>query len=964
MSNFNEDVFLKIKQEFLPDVNGEGILFEHKKSGAKLFYLKTKDKNKVFFISFKTPPQDDCGTAHILEHSVLCGSQKYEAKDPFNELNKGSLNTYLNALTYADKTMYPIASCNNKDFQNLMDVYLDAVFHPLIFNRKEIFMQEGWHYELETKESPLTINGVVYNEMKGALSDPERLLGNCISKSLFPHSIYRFESGGNPSMIPELDYEKFLNFHKTFYHPSNCYLYLYGDMDIEERLDFLDKEYLSKFDRLDIKNKIEEETQFIQTVFLEDTYPVMKKEENDCFLSYNAVIGKSTDAELSLAFDILSYILLGTNASPLKKKLMEEKMGEEVEGWFDSSSFEMVFSIVAKRVKEEKTEQFRDIILSTLKELVEKGLNQSLVEACFNIWEFHLREEDYGYRPKGLVYGMKLMKSWLHTEDPTCYLKHWGIFQKIKMAAKEGYFETLIQEKLICNQHSSFVTMKAEVGKQEKIEKKRKNILKKKKEEMSQEQIEKIKKETIALKQYQSEQDSPEILAQIPLLELHEIDKKVDFQKTFQESNILFTPLKTNGVLYLQLLFDANKVPSNLIPYIGLLSEVFGKLDTKKYNYEELSTQWNTWTGGLGSYCDAYGDENGESIPKLIVSTKIMERNLNRVLELILEAIDNTVYHHYEHLRMILKETKSRLDNNIIQNAHSIAALKCLSYLNLGSQWKEMTSGIVFSKFLGELDRNFEREKEAIAEKLMAVAGCIFTKGNLTIGISMEEQNYEEKKKELFTFSDRLKKEKLTMQNTLLLTGNRREGYFSTVPIQYNVKAADFKKLGFDYSGKMHVLKTVIDLEYLWNRVRVKGGAYGSGCVLKRNGNLYLYSYRDPNIRETIQSYNEIGHFLENLHLSERELRKYIIGTISSLDQPLTNKKKADRAIIRNICNITQEKLQKERDALLAITERELKEYAELFQKAMAENYLCTIGNSEKIKECQDLYENLYSLLD
>ena len=418
--NINDCIsgFTLINREEIDDINSEGYLFLHKKSGARLMYIENDDDNKVFFISFKTPPEDDCGTPHIIEHSVLCGSEKYPVKDPFNELAKGSLNTYLNALTYSDKTVYPIASRNDKDFSNLMDVYLDAVFNPMILKHKEIFMQEGHHFHMENADDPLEIKGVVYNEMKGAFSDPDRYLDGAANTALFTDSPYMFESGGDPDKIPDLTYEKFIDFYKKQYHPSNSYIYLFGKMDIAEKLEYLDKEYLSAFDRQNFKNDIKAQKCQNKIIRKEEYYPVIEKNENEAMYAAGFITGKSYDEETSLGYSILSYILMDTNASPVRKSLIESGFCSDTEGWFDSSTMDTVFSIIAKSAKENASEEFENIIRNELGNIVKNGLDAELVNSAVNAFEFMLSEENFGYKPRGLYYGLKAMNSWLHKENP------------------------------------------------------------------------------------------------------------------------------------------------------------------------------------------------------------------------------------------------------------------------------------------------------------------------------------------------------------------------------------------------------------------------------------------------------------------------------------------------------------------------------------------------------------------
>ncbi len=952
--------------EEIQDISSVGYLFSHIKSGAKLCYIKNEDPNKVFFAAFKTPPHDDCGTAHILEHSVLCGSRKYQAKDPFNELAKGSLNTYLNALTYSDKTMYPVASLNDRDFENLEDVYLDAVFHPLIYDRKEIFMQEGWHLELEDKDSPLRINGVVYNEMKGALSDPERLLNSCIEKSLFPNSVYRYESGGDPRTIPTLSYEAFLDFHRQLYHPSNCYLYYYGNMDIEGHLKHLDDEYLSASDVVMMGDKtlIDEEKPFSAPVYAEETYPAVQgdSKEEDCYFAYNTVVGRSTDTLLNLSFDLLSYMLLESNASPLKKALVDSGISDEAEGWFDSSTLQTAFSIVAKRCDYANKDRFKKVVFDTLERIAENGLDAELVDSSLNIWEFLLREEDYGYRPKGLVYGMRMMKSWLHGADPFPSFRHFEHFRKIRELSKKGYFEELIRKCILENPHASLTVIIPDESRQRREEDEFIQRLEDRKREMNREEIERIIEQTKNLKEYQSRIDPPEILEQIPLLKTEEIDAKPGFDAgrliDVKGAKLLYTPLKSNQITYLHLLFDTSGVPQELLCYLGLLEEVLGRIDTKYDTYESLANRINRITGGIDTDVSIAHHRQGNYRADFIVSTKTMDKNVTEAFCLLREIILESDLRKKESLMKIVRETKSRMEGNMTYNPRAAGMKRCMSYLSDGPRIKEITSGITFYRFLKKLNENLEEKIEVIAANLQRTVDAVFKRENFFMAVAGEESSLGAAVREGETLASMLPNgPKALPQRYSFDFSIHQEGFTSASKVQYNVAAASFKKLGYEYSGSMQVLKTIVNLEYLWNKVRVELGAYGCSLNMQRNGNLILHSYRDPNLEKTLDAYRKIGDFLRSLSLSEREMDKYIIGAINTMDRPRTNGEKADEAVLRYLCGTDPKFLQEERDALLNVTLDGVRAYAELFDRAAEEGNICVVGNEETVRKNKGLFQ-------
>lgn len=954
--------FLLQKVSEIKDIDSVGYLFVHQKSGAKLFYVKNQDDNKVFFVSFKTPPQNDCGTAHIMEHSVLCGSKKYPLKDPFNELAKGSLNTYLNAMTFADKTMYPIASRNEKDFDNLMHVYLDAVFCPLIYEKKEIFMQEGWHYHIENEEDSIIYKGVVYNEMKGALSNPESVLANTIAKSLFPNSIYQYESGGNPESIINLSYEEFLNFHKKYYHPSNSMFYLYGDLQIEEKLRYLDEIYLSHYDLQQNEIEIKEEKPFQKRKFDSSYYPVSSKKEEikNTFLSYNVKFGKSTDCVLSLAFTILDYILLGTDASPLKKSLIEAKIAQDVEGWFDSSTYEMTFSVIAKKSELSNKKLFEEQIECCLKDLVKNGIDKKLLESSFNVWEFYFREENFSYRPKGLVYGTKLMKSWLHGADPAQALRQWEHFSFVKNAAQqENYFENLIETYILNNENKSIVSLIPKCGAQSVLDNEAEEKLNEYKKQLSEKQLKQLVKETKDLLQYQSEEETDEDLKKVPLLNLSEIDKKAKLLQTETKETMLCVSLPTNGIVYMRLLFSMDKLPHKFLPYAGLLSDILSKMDTSQYSYEKLSLEIDAYMGNLSFHCDCYSKNKDDFASVFIISSKIFEKNLQKMFYLLSEILMHSSFSHLERLKNIVKEMKVKQKRALLNNAHSIAVGRSIAHFSDASKIKDETSGISYYNFLLKLEKDLELQPEKIIENLKQTMQLLFTKNNLFCVAGAEKTIFERIEKQWTAFLEQFtdKKQQFVIESFPVLA--KKEAFTAPLKVQYNIKSADYKQCNFSYNGAMQVMKTIVNREYLWNEVRVKGGAYGCNCNILRSGNLYVYSYRDPNLKKTLQAYDQISKFLEQFRANKRQITKYVLGTINILDQPKQNEEKVDIAVTRYLCGIKNESVQKEREEIVFATQKEINNYAQLFEKTMEENNICVVGNETAILNERNLFDKI-----
>lgn len=964
--------FKLLEKKDIEEINSIGMLFEHEKSGAKLFYLKNDDDNKVFSISFRTPPKDSTGVPHILEHSVLCGSRKFPVKEPFVELVKGSLNTFLNAFTFPDKTMYPVASTNEKDFSNLMDVYLDAVFYPNIYKYPEIMMQEGWHYELENKDAEITYKGVVYNEMKGAFSSPESILFRKISESLFPDTQYGVESGGDPDVIPELTQEQFEAFHKKYYHPSNSYIYLYGDMNIDEKLKFLDEEYLKDFDRIEVDSEILLQKSFDKQNEKVINYPISsnEKEEDKTFLSMNFTIGKATDDEVYLAFDILEHLLLETPSSPLKKALIDAKIGKDVFGSFEASMIQPMFSIVVKNSNENEKERFKDLVIETLNKIVKDGIDKKLIEASINIKEFQLREADYHGYPKGLIYSIKSMDSWLYDENPWIHLGYEETLEKIKVALNSRYFEDMIEKYILKNNHSSILIVKPVKGLAEAKEASIKKKLAEFKQSLTDEQIEKIISDTVKLKERQVTHDSPEDLKKIPLLSINDVDakaKKLPLEEKIEEGiKTLFHPVFTNGIAYVNMYFSTEGVKEELIPYISLLSAVLGKVSTEKYYYEDLAKEINIYTGGIRYIAQAYAEKGNyeKFYPKFIVKSKVLVDNMPKLSHLLSEVIGHTKFDEHKRLKEIIQETKSRMEMIIFDRGHVVAANHLFSYFSPIGKYDDILSGLTFYKFIAELEKDFENKAEETSNKLKEVSNIIFNKNNLLISATLEEKDYEEFKKNIKQVYNELGDNDVTPVQYKFEFSPKNEGLMTSGKVQYVAKAYNFIKLGYSYSGSLQVLKAIINYDYLWNRVRVQGGAYGSFSAFQRNGNMFFTSYRDPNLDRTLKVYDEAGNYFKNFTADDRQMTKYIIGTVSDLDFPLTPSMKGERAVENYIKKVTYEDIQREREEVLNTKIEDIQKFGGLISDAMKQDYLCVLGNEEKIKENKDIFNELVNIFE
>lgn len=957
-------------EEKIDEINSLARTFYHEKSGVRLLYLQSDDDNKVFSITFRTPPTDSTGVAHIIEHSVLCGSRKFPMREPFVELVKGSLNTYLNAMTFPDKTMYPVASRNNKDFRNLMDVYLDAVFYPNIYNYPETLMQEGWHYELEDKQGEITYKGVVYNEMKGVFSSPDAILEKKNFESLFPDTAYGVESGGDPESIPELTQEQFIDFHKKYYHPSNGYIFLYGDLDILDNLKFLDEAYLNDFEKIQVNSQIALQPTFAKKVEKVFEYSIAPNEskEDKTFISRNFVLGQATNSEIALAFQILEYLLLETPAAPLRNALIDAGLGKDVIGTFVKSILQPTFGVVITGTNEEEKTRFVQVMDKELTRLAAEGIDKTLIEACINIFEFTLREANYGTRPKGLVYNIKCMDSWLYDASPFIHLKYEEDLRKVKAALKTNYFEQLIEKYLLNNNHQSLVVLKPRHGLTEEKDEELRKHLAQYKASLSEAEIDKLVAQTARLKELQQTPDSPEALATIPLLTLQDIEKKSEELPLIEKNEfgvpVLFHPLQTNEIAYVNLYFDTCHIPQQYLPYMYLLSEVLGKLSTEQYEYTELSNEININTGGIIFDVAVFTAKtnDAEYLPKFIIKGKSLVEKLPQLLKLVRQMIAHSRFDNGKRMKELIQEIKSNWDMNLFRRGQQLATNRVLSYFSPIAQYNEVGM-LAFYDFVATLEKDFTKMSEEIAKSLEIVASYIFNKENLLVSVTVEEDNYSKFQKAFAEFHACLASTTTKPAPYHFENQQYNEGLMTSGKVQYVVKGANFRKLGYSYHGSLKVLETILRYDYLWTRVRVQGGAYGGFARFERNGNMVLGSYRDPNLKETLTVYDETADYLRKFSVDQREMTKYVIGTMSQLDTPLTPSQKGERATNNYIRNISQDMIQQERDEILGTRQEHICKLADLMDDAMKKNYLCVLGNEQKIKENITIFQQITNIL-
>lgn len=964
------DAYRITDHKTIQEMQSEGIVLEHKKTKAKLFLLLNDDDNKVFCVGFRTPPADDTGLPHILEHSVLCGSDKFPLKDPFVELVKGSLNTFLNAMTYPDKTVYPVASCNEKDFQNLMDVYMDAVLHPNIYKEEKIFRQEGWHYELESEDAPLIYNGVVYNEMKGAYSSPESLLDNCTQKTLFSDNCYGKDSGGDPAFIPELTYETFLDFHRTYYHPSNSYIYLYGDMDMAEKLAWLDEEYLSHYEERPVDSRIPQQKPFAEPVEREIHYSITEgePEEDATYLSVNTVVGTDLDPKLYVAFQILEYTLLDAPGAPLKQALIDAGIGKDVMGGYESGILQPFFSVIAKDANREQKGEFLAMVKGTLRKLADQGINRKSLLAGMNYFEFKYREADYGSAPKGLMYGLQCLDSWLYDGDPMMHLQYQETFDYLKKAVNEGFFEQLIGDYLLDNPFEAVIVVSPEKNLTAKEDERLAKKLADYKASLSPEQIDEIIRQTKALKEYQDTPSAPETLAKIPLLSREDIDKEAEHfywtEKTEEGVKVLHHNFFTAGIGYLKVLFMTDTVPQEDLYYVGLLKSVLGYVDTEHYTYSDLTSEIHLNSGGVDFSVTSFTNLQDEEkfTGAFVASVRVLYDKLDFGFGILEEILNHSILTDEKRLGEVIQENRSRAKMRLENAGHSTAVSRATSYFSATSYYNEMTGGTSYYHFLERIAKNYETEKAAIIAKLTEVCKRLFTRANMLVNYTADDTGYAYLPQSLKLLTDKLPEGSGERYPFTHPVENRNEGLKTSAQVDYVARCGNFRKGGCEYTGALKILQVILSYDYLWLNIRVKGGAYGCMSGFGRSGEGYLVSYRDPNLKETNQIYEGIPEYLENFDPDERDMTKYVIGTISNLDTPLTPSIKGSRGLSAYLSQITEEMQQKERDQILQATKEDIRALAAQVRAILATGSFCVVGNEEKIEANRAMFGEVGNL--
>ncbi|MBW1811734.1 MAG: insulinase family protein, partial [Deltaproteobacteria bacterium] len=841
----------------------------------------------------------------------------------------------------------------------------------MIYSEPKIFAQEGWHYSLEKKEGELKYNGIVYNEMKGAFSSPSMVLDYIVSKNLFPDTIYGYSSGGYPDKIPELTYKTFLDFHRKYYLAGNSYITLYGDGDTLEELKFIDANYLSKYKRSKHAISIALQKPFKQLKKVAGEYPVASSEsvKDKTYLSLDFVAGGGAQPELTMSLEILTEVLVDLPASPVRKALLAAGIGKDVYATYDNIK-QGVFSIVAKNANPEDQDKFQQVVFDTLKRVVKQGLNKKDIEGVINRTEFVMREADYGGFPEGLVYGYLSQRSWMFADDPIRTLEYEKSLEKVREALTSNYLEGLIEKHLLNNPHALLTMVKPKPGLEDEYAKKLKDKLQKIKASFSDAKLDELVKQTKALKEYQAREDKPEDLAKIPMLSLEDLDTQEEkLELTEREvagTKVLFVEQPTNGIIYLQLLFDARTIPQELIPHAKLLAGLLAKLDTAEYSYGELNTELNIHTGGLGFGLQSYLDvKDGKAYyPKLSAGAKVLTPKFEKLMQLTGEIITRTRLGSLKRLKEVINERNSGLQSVARRSGVMLAISRLASYLSQVGRFDELTGGLTHIRFISQLVKDFDKNPTNLIADLQMVAELLFNKHNLIIGVTCSAEDYKVFEKNIPKLLGRLGDKQLEPQKYAFAQEKKNEGLLSSSQVQYVIKGSNFRDLGHKYSGSLSVLRQILSRDYLTQKIRVQGGAYGAWSVFGRSGFSYLASYRDPHLEKTLKTYDSAVDYLKKFEVSETEMTRYIIGTIALRDRPKTPAQKGRSAIAYYLSNINQADRQKSRDEILATRQADIQALSKMLDDILKKSVICVYGNEKKLKENQKYFDGLVNVID
>ncbi|MGE5839136.1 MAG: insulinase family protein [Deltaproteobacteria bacterium] len=939
----------------MPELKTRAEMFRHVGTGTDLLSLTNEDENKVFGVTFRTPPADSTGIAHILEHSVLCGSRKYPVKEPFVELLKSSLKTFLNAMTYPDKTCYPVASQNVKDFYNLIDVYLDAVFYPRL--TPHVLQQEGWHYELDDPSEPLRLKGVVFNEMKGAYSSPDSLLAEYSQQSLFPSNPYGFDSGGDPGEIPNLTFEQFKAFHERYYHPSNARVFFYGDDDPEERLRLVN-DYLKDFRRLPVESSIPLQERFQEPRRVTRPFPAGEDSLKALF-TVNWMLDETHRAEQNLALHMLEYMLLGMPGSPLRKALIDSKLGEDIAGvGLGSELRQMYFSTGLKGISAERAEDVEGLIFSTLSRLVREGIHPHTVEAAQNTIEFILRENNSGSYPRGLVLMLRSLTTWLYDEDPLALVAFESPLEALKRAtsASPCYFEGLIDRFLLHNAHRTSLLLRPDPELAKELDRAEKERLLKARSSMTPADLQKIADDTAALRSIQETPDPPQALALIPSLRLSDIEamnKRIPLALSREEGcDVLYHDLFTSGIVYLDIGFNLYALPQKALPYVPLFSRALLEMGTEDEDFVSLTQRISRKTGGIrpALFASSVRDSRRGSV-WLFLRGKAMLQQTRDLLDVLRDVLLKVRLDNRERFQQMVLEGKARLEEGLVPAGHQVVSTRLRALFSEADWVEEQMKGVSQIFFLRNLSTRLEENWPEVLRALEEIRALLINRNALLVNATASAEEWNSILPTVTEFLDALPS--LPFDRKLWNPGRLPDFEGMTLPAQVNYvgKGVNLYELGYRYHGSTHVITRYLRNAWLWEKIRLQGGAYGAFCSLdKHSGVLTFVSYRDPNLIKTLEAFDGSGRFLKELELGDDELVKGIIGTIGDIDQYQLPDAKGYTSMVRHLTGEDDERRQKTRDEILGATKRHFQDFGELLESAMPKGVVKVLGSETAIQ--------------
>lgn len=953
--------FELVEEQFVEELNCDVRLYRHTKSGALLMSVANDDENKCFGITFRTPPEDSTGLPHIMEHSVLGGSHKYKVKEPFVELVKGSFQTFLNAMTMSDMTTYPVASTNEKDFYNLVDVYLDAVFHPLI--EPHHLEQEGWHYEIENREDPLIYKGVVFNEMKGAYSNPNQVLYSVAQESLFPDTIYRHDSGGDPKVMPDLTYEQFRTFHETYYHPSNAFVFMYGDDATEQRLQKLDS-YLSGFDAKTVAADIDVQTPFDNPSRVRTTYSVEPDSDysQQGMVMVNWALPEMVEPEMWMALSILSYVIMGSQGAPLRKALMDSRLGENtIGGGFSQQMRQPVFSAGLRGVRIEDADKIETLVLETLADLAEMGFDEELVEAAFNTIEFSLRENNTGSFPRGLVVMFRALTSWAYGHDMFEPLKYEAPLTAVKQKVQSdpNYLKTLVKKYLIDNTHRNTVVLEPDPEQQQREELTEIEKLAAIKAKLSDNEVDGLIKRTAELKAIQSAVDDPAELAKIPRLSLGDLDQKIKTTPTEMsqhgDTTILHHDLFTNSILYLEVGFDFHTLPKELLPYVKLFSRALTEIGTKTEDYVKLAQRIGRKTGGVyasTSVSNKYQDDTASTM--LFVSGKATMDQTEDMLDIMRDMLTGVQLDNQERFSQMVLKSKAQLEAGLVPSGHSIINTRLNSFFSEGGWANEQLNGVSYLFFLRKLAEEVTSDWASVLAKLETVRETVVDRSNMICNVTLGGEDISQFLPQLHGFIDQIPVKNGQSQSWQWQQTAVSEGLTIPAQVNYVGKGANLYQHGYAYHGSNEVIRKYLGTTWLWEKIRVMGGAYGGLSTFSRHTGVWNYlSYRDPNLIESVENYDQTAPFLRQ-GIADDELVKSIIGAVSDMDSYQLPDAKGYSALLHHLLGINDDIRQKIRNEVLGATSADFVRFADQLESVRDHGLVVVLGSSDAINKANE----------